>query len=63
MVAMPVSRLRVRLGTVSVFFLEDESGKQGHDFGGFVICEDVVEDELCEDQLVGGMDLAGYFAL
>ncbi len=44
------------------FFLEHKSGEQSNDLGGFVGCEYVVKDEFCEDQLVGGVDLAGYFA-
>ena len=39
------------------FFLEDEGREEGDDFGGFVVREDVVEDELCEDELICGMDL------
>ena len=42
-------------------FLEDEGGEEGHDFGRIVGCEDIVEDELSEDELVGRVDLAGYF--
>jgi len=42
-------------------FLEDKGGEEGHDFGRVVGCEDVVEDELSEDELVGRVDLAGYF--
>jgi hypothetical protein len=37
--------------------LEDEGGEEGDDFGGFVVGEDVVEDELCEDELVCRVDL------
>jgi hypothetical protein len=37
--------------------LEDEGREQSDDFGWFVVSEDVVEDELCEDELICGMDL------
>jgi hypothetical protein len=38
--------------------LEHEGREEGDDFGGFVVREDVVEDELCEDKLICGMDLS-----
>lgn len=34
------------------FFLEYEGGEQGGDFSGFEICEDIVQDEFCEDEFV-----------
>jgi hypothetical protein len=37
--------------------LEDESGEEGYDFFGLVLCEDVLEDQFCEDELVGGVNL------
>ena len=43
--------------------LEDEGGEQGDDFLWLVVGEDVVEDEFGQDQLVGGVNLAGDFAL
>lgn len=31
------------------FFLEDEGREEGDDFFGLEVCEDVFEDQFCED--------------
>ena len=41
------------------FLLEDEGGEEGDDFFWRVGAEGVLEDELGEDELVGGVDLCG----
>lgn len=38
--------------------MEDECGEECDDFFGFVFGEDVLEDQLGEDEFVGGVDLA-----
>ena len=40
-------------------FLEDEGGEERDDFFGRVGPEGVLEDELGEDEFVGGVDLCG----
>lgn len=43
------------------FLLEYEGGQKGNYFRRFVRCEHVIQNEFREDELVGGMNLTGYF--